>query len=360
MPSYTKEEKAQIWLDSFGLDYAKKRKLYHLAEGAYPLAASFSRLRGRVEEAVGAEQAAAMERSLRSPDCLRGVLEGYARRSVACVTYASPLYPEELRQIPDPPLVLYCKGDTSLLRTRKFAIVGSRRTQPQILRQTERFAAGLARHFTIVTGLAEGGDTAAALGALAVGGLICVLAYGFDHVYPACNADLLAKTEQKGLAVSEYLPHEEPRSYRFPARNRIIAGLSEGVLVVSAGAKSGTRSTADRAFEYGRDVFAFPYNIGAASGVGCNALIKEYAKLADDLVDIAAAFGINLTEAAEKGPALSAVESAVYAAVGEGAAHVEEIARRCGMPAHELAVPLTMLQMKKMIVACGGNRYAKV
>ena len=360
MPSYTKEEKAEIWLDSFGLDYAKKSKLYHLADGPYALAAAFSRLRGRAEEIAGAEACAKMERSLRSSGYLTQLLAGYAEKSIACVSYSSPYYPEALRQIPDPPIVLYCKGDVSLLQTRKFAIVGSRRTLPQVVKQTEKFAAGLARHFTIVTGLAEGGDTAAALGALAVGPVICVLAYGFDHVYPSCNADLLAKAEQKGLAVSEYLPHEEPRGFRFPARNRIIAGLSEGVLVVSAGAKSGTRSTAERAFEYGRDVFAFPYGIGVPSGVGCNALIKEYAKLTDDLVDIAAAFGINLTEAAQEQAALSPSESAVFGAICAGASHAEEIAAKCAMPVSALSVPLTLLQMKGKIVSCGGNRYAKV
>lgn len=358
MPSYTKEEKAAVWLDSFGLDLTKKQKLYRLAGGFYPLAARFSALRKGIEEIVGAEHAADMERSLAAQG-VRGLLEEYAQKGVTCVSYPSALYPEELRHIPDPPLVLYCKGDTSLLGTRKFAIVGSRRTRPQTLRQTERFAAGLARAFTIVTGLAEGGDTAAALGALAVGKAICVLAYGFDYVYPACNADLLAKVVEKGLAVSEYRPQESVRNYHFPARNRIIAGLSEGVLVVSAGAKSGTRTTADSAYLYGRDVFAFPYDIGISSGVGCNALIKEYAKLADEIVDIAAAFGINLTEAAEEEPPLTPAERAVLAAVGEETAHIEEIAARAGIPAHELAVPLTMLQMKKKIVACGGNRYAK-
>ena len=358
MPSYTKEEKAAVWLDSFGLDLTKKQKLYRLAGGFYPLAARFSALRKGIEEIVGAERAAEMERSLTAQG-VRSLLEEYAQKGVTCVSYPSALYPEALRHIPDPPLVLYCKGDTSLLGTRKFAIVGSRRTRPQTLRQTERFAAGLARAFTIVTGLAEGGDTAAALGALAVGKVICVLPYGFDYFYPACNADLLAKVVQKGLAVSEYRPQETVRNYHFPARNRIIAGLSEGVLVVSAGAKSGTRTTADSAFAYGRDVFAFPYDIGVTLGVGCNALIKEYAKLADEIVDITAAFGINLTEAAEEEPPLTPAERAVLDAVGEETAHIEEIAARAGIPAHELAVPLTMLQMKKKIVACGGNRYSK-
>ena len=362
MPSYTKEEKAEIWLDSFGLDCAKKWSVRALADSAYALVARFARERGRIAKIVGEEVCARMESSLGDTGYLPALLAGYAEMGIACVGYSSPRYPELLRQIPDAPLVLYCKGDVSLLRTRMFAVVGSRRTLPQVVRQTEKFAAGLARHFTVVTGLAEGGDTAAALGALAVGAVVCVLAYGFDHVYPACNADLLAKAEQKGLVVSEYLPQEEPRGYRFLARNRIIAGMSEGVLVVSAGAKSGTRSTAERAFEYGRDVFAFPYGLGVPSGVGCNALIKEYAKLTDELVDITSAFGINLTEAAQEKaqPALSPSESAVYAAICAGASHAEEIAKRSGIPAQSLSVPLTLLQMKGKIVSCGGNRYAKV
>ena len=355
---YTKDEKTEIWLDSFRLEYAQKAQLYKLCSEPYDLVKQFAKLRSKVGEIVGEESLAAMEKSLSSGEYMRSLLAKYTEKGITCVTFSSELYPEDLRQIPDPPLVLYARGNLELLRERKFAIVGSRRTPPAMMKQTERFSSELSEHFVIVTGMAEGGDAAAALGALESGRLICVLAYGFDFVYPECNRNLLKSVEEKGLVLTEYLPDEKPKPYLFPARNRIIAGIAEGVLVVSGGAKSGTRITADFAYEYGKDVFAFPYSLGSAAGEGCNALIKDYAKLTDNLVDITAAFGINLTEAEEI--SLSEAERAVFEIIREGEAHVSQISERSGLKVYELPAILTALQMKKLIAPCGGNRYMAV
>ena len=355
---YTKDEKTEIWLDSFRLEYAKKAQLYKLCAEPYDIVKQFAKYRSQVGEIVGEESLAAMEKSLSSGEYMRSLLAKYTEKGITCVTFSSELYPEDLRQIPDPPLVLYARGNLELLRERKFAIVGSRRTPPAMMKQTERFSSELSEHFVIVTGMAEGGDTAAALGALESGRLICVLAYGFDFVYPECNRNLLKSAEEKGLVLTEHLPDEKPKPYLFPARNRIIAGLADGVLVVSGGAKSGTRITADFAYEYGKDVFAFPYSLGSAAGEGCNALIKDYAKLTDNLVDITAAFGINLTEAEEI--SLSEAERAVFEIIREGEAHVSQISERSGLKVYELPAILTALQMKKLIAPCGGNRYMAV
>ena len=356
--TYTKEERALIVLDSFGAEYAKKAKLTKLAAAPSELAENFGAYREAVAKITDEETAARMERALAGEEYTEKLLHMYAEKRIECVTFFSAKYPELLRQISDPPFVLYCRGNTELLRERMFAIVGSRHTLPQIAKRTEEFARELSGKFVIVSGLADGGDTAAVSGALEGGRVISVLAYGFDHVYPGCNRALLEKVEEKGLAVSEYIPSEKPLPYHFPARNRIIAGLSEGVLVVSGGEKSGTRITAARAYEYGRDVFAFPYSIGVASGAGCNALIKEYAKLTENLVDIYAAFGINLTET-EKIP-LSDAERTVYEILLDGEAHVAQIAQKSGLKPHEVPIVLTMLEMKKLAVSCGGNRWAAV
>lgn len=354
---YTKDEKAEIWLDSFGLDLHKKLRVRAAVKNAYALAAEFSARRAAIQAIVGEEAAAAMERSLGSGAYLRALLEEYAQKGVRCVSLSSDLYPQELLQIPDPPLVLYCRGNVSLLAGRKFAIVGSRRTLPNILKITEQFSAELSRHFTIVSGMADGGDAAALRGALPGGKVVSVLAYGFDHVYPECNRRLVKEVAAAGLLLSEYPPQVEPRAWRFPARNRVIAGLAEGVLVVSGGEKSGTRITAECAYSYGRDVYAFPYTIGTPSGAGCNAILKEYAKLADNLVDIAASFGINLT-AAEKID-LQGPERAVYEAI-EGEMHASQIAAKAGIRPHELPAVLMALEVKKLIVPCGGNRYQRL
>lgn len=354
---YNKDEKAEIWLDSFGFGLPKKLRLRALVRSAHELVAGFSARYAAVEKIVGEEEAAAMRRSLEDGAAFRALLESYARKGVRCVTLSSPLYPQQLLHIPDPPLVLYCKGDVSLFKGRMFAIVGARRTLPAILQLTRQFACELSAHFTIVSGMADGGDAAALRGALEGGRPISVLACGCDRFYPAANCALQREVEAKGLLVSEYPPGTKPSAWSFPARNRIIAGLSEGVLVVSGGEKSGTRSTAESAYTYGRDVFAFPYTIGEPTGAGCNALLKEYAKLADNLVDIASAFGINLT-AAEK-IELTPAESAAYAAI-EGEAHASAIAERAGIPAHELPALLVSLEIKKLIAPCGGNRYRRL
>lgn len=354
--TYTKEERAVILLDSFGSEYSRKAKVYRLAPSAQVLIENFSKYRTAVAGAVGETTAGVMVRSLEDKEYTDKLLHMYADKQIECIPFVSEKYPEELRQIPDPPFVLYCRGNTELLKERKFAIVGSRRTLPQMMKRTEEFAKGLSSEFVVVTGLADGGDSAALNGALESGRVISVLAYGFDHVYPGCNRALLEKVVEKGLAVSEYLPQEKPLPYHFPMRNRIIAGLSEGVLVVSGGEKSGTRITAAKAYEYGRDVFAFPYSIGVPSGVGCNALIKDYAKLTENLVDIYAAFGINLTETEKI--FLSAAEQAVYEILREGECHITEIAQKSGLKMHEVPIVLTMLEMKKLAVSCGGNRWA--
>lgn len=158
---YNKDEKAEIWLDSFGFGLPKKLRLRALVRSAHELIAGFSARYAAVEKIVGEEDAAAMRRSLEDGAAFRALLESYARKGVRCVTLSSPLYPEQLLHIPDPPLVLYCKGDVSLFKGRMFAIVGARRTLPAILQLTRQFACELSAHFTIVSGMADGGDAAA-------------------------------------------------------------------------------------------------------------------------------------------------------------------------------------------------------
>ena len=356
---YTKDELTALWLDGLHLDYARRAKLLELAPAPYGLVRRFSAYAERMRAAVGEEAFSHIERSLSSPAFMRGLLARYAEKGITAVTYYSAGYPAQLKELPDPPLALYCRGDLSLLQARMFCIVGSRHTQPAVRRLTEKWAGELARHFAIVSGCAPGGDESALRGALAAGGkCVCVLAHGLDFVSPETSRSLVAEVEKSGLLVSEYPPETQPRGYLFPARNRLLAGLSEGVLVVSGGEKSGTRITADKAYEYGRDVFALPYPPGAASGAGCNALIKEYAKLADNLVDIFSAFGINLTETA--GEPLSAAEQAVLSALADGEKHVSELAAASGMRQGELSAALILLEMKGQIANCGGNKYKKI
>ena len=354
---YTKEEKAMLWLDGLALDYAKKAQLLHAFRDPYEIVARFSERESEIGGITGEKMLHAMRASLEDGGAA-ALLESYRAAGVSCVTCFSELYPEALRAADNPPFVLYCRGNTRLLRERKFAIVGSRRTPPQIAERTKRIAAGLSGPFAIVTGHADGGDTAAILGALESGRLICVLAFGFAHVAQAENAALLEKIAERGLLVTEYVPAQPAQRYTFPARNRIIAGLAEGVLVVSGGERSGTRITARHAYDLGRDVFAFPYAIGDPAGAGCNKLIKDYAKLTENLVDITSVFGINLTE--KEAAPLTGTEKRVYDCLGAEPVHTSRIAAQAGMKEAELSPVLIMLAMKKRAVSCGGNRWARI
>lgn len=357
---YTREEKTIIWLDSFlSLDYARKVKISALCKGLFELVSDFPRYKRAVSQIAGEGVCAEMERSLDSSRYLEELLCSYARKGIFCITYYSDSYPVSLKEIDNPPLVLYCKGNKQLLSDwRKLAIVGSRRTSANILKLTEEFSAALGEAFTIVTGIADGADTAAIRGALPCGKIISVLANGFDHVYPECNRNLLDKIIESGLVVTEYPPAVLPHKYNFPVRNRIIAGLSDGVLVVSGGLKSGTRHTAKYAFEYGREVFAFPYNIGAESGAVCNNIIKEGGKLVENLVDISAAFGIHLTEKEEI--PLNETEREILELLRRGEAHISELSKITGKKIYELQPVLVSLEMKRRVADCGGNRYCAI
>ncbi len=252
--------------------------------------------------------------------------------------------------------MLYARGNTALLKGEAFAIVGSRKTAPAILEECKRFSSKLSEKFVIVTGVADGADSAAAKGALDSGNVICVLPGGHDS--SCCgNYKILREVEKRGLTVSEFPPAFKAQRYTFLLRNRIIAGLSEGVLVVSAAEKSGALNTASYAADYGRDVFAFPYGLGVASGAGCNKLIKNGAYLCDDVRDIFSVCGVSYEESDEDDLTPDERE-AVKLLQTEGETHAQVIAVKLNKQLSEVTVLLSMLEIKGKVVKTGGNKYA--
>ena len=280
-------------------------------------------------------------------------------RNMFAVTLVSADYPAGLRAISDPPPVLYGMGNRALLRRRKFCIVGSRILPAWAEKTGKTISASLSRQFVIVTGIAEGGDRAAIDGALAGGNLICVLPNGLDVAYPAAHASLQREVARRGLLLSEYAPGVKTKKYAFHARNRILAGLSEGVLILAAGARSGTLITAHCALEYGRELFALPHNVGVAQGEGCNEMIKAGAWLCTCAGDIFAAYGM---EAEEKPRAqLSEKEERLLAVLKEaGELHAAVLAERTGIPVFEAQAILSSLEMKGLAVRAGGNRFSAI
>lgn len=286
-------------------------------------------------------------------------IEKLEKNGIVCVTYFSDGYPEALRHLPSPPIALFCKGKRELLNTRCFGIVGSRRTLPNVLAECKKFSGEISKELTIVSGIADGADAAAVEGAIENGKAISVLAYGFDFAYPTINKKLMERVAQEGLLLTEFPPQVKPAAYNFPFRNRIIAGLSEGLLVVSAGEKSGTAITARYTHDYGKTVYAFPYGIGVTSGVGCNKLIKDGAKLADSVADILGDFGIKVEEA-ESVP-LTADEEELLKFIKElGDAFVDDIAQKAGKMPFQLLPALSGLEIKQLIKRIGGNRYSAI
>jgi DNA processing protein len=229
--------------------------------------------------------------ALASPDELlqRGERElGFLRqRKCYALDYSDTSYPELLRQIPDPPPVLYLRGKKELLSSACVAIVGSRAATAYGRRTCRSLATEIAPFLTIVSGMALGIDAEAHAGALAAGGgTIAVLGTGLDVVYPEQNRRLYEQIGESGLLVSEYPLGTSPEGFRFPARNRIIAGLCLGVLVVEAARKSGSLITAQMALDNGREVFAVPGQIDSFKSEGTHWLLKQGAKLVQSAQDV--------------------------------------------------------------------------
>ncbi|MGX1264656.1 DNA processing protein [Rossellomorea marisflavi] len=205
------------------------------------------------------------------------------------MTLADEGYPDLLKEVYDPPLLLFCKGRTDLMHTpMKLAVIGARKCTSYTVKVLSQLIPSLSHHrVTIISGLARGADTIAHETAISSGGrTIGVIAGGFDHIYPKENASLASYMMDHHLLISEFPPYTRPEKWQFPLRNRIISGLSHAVLVTEAQRKSGTYITADYALNEGRDVFCIPGPLFAPMSEGTNSLIQEGAKMVVSPEDI--------------------------------------------------------------------------
>ena len=275
------------------------------------------------------------------------------------IPFSSPDFPSEWKTLTDCPQKLYALGDISLLKGRKLAVVGSRRTPANALKLGVEIAKTLSNDVVILTGTADGGDSAAIEGALLGGGkVICLLAGGFSAL-PQCNLSLLEKVAKRGLILSPHPFETEVRAFSYEYRNKLLAKLCQGVLVLGAGEKSGALITAKYAESFQKPIFALPYPPNSSSGCGCNKLIKRGAHLTESAKDIADAFGIDLTEK-KREFSLSPDEQKLYAALQEGELHATELAQKTGIPVFKMRAILSSLEVKGVVVSLGGNRYATV
>jgi DNA processing protein len=265
-------------------------------------------------------------------------------------------FPARLRAIFDPPRVLHLRGggEPELLGRRAVAVVGARSCSPygaQVARMVARELA--AAGVVVVSGLARGIDGEAHRGTLEAGGLtVAVLGCGIDRDYPASNAQLSRRIEERGLVVSEYEAGVEPAPWRFPARNRIIAGLSEAVVVVEARERSGALITADFALEEGRDVLAVPGEITSSLSTGTNALLKLGAAPLTATADVLELLGIE--PRAATAPEISPTAAQVLELVRESGCGADELTLRGELEPGTVSVALTELELAGLVVAAEG------
>jgi DNA processing protein len=286
----------------------------------------------------------------------RGFRGELATRGLRWLARSDPAFPPQLRAIHDPPPGLFLRGagDTSLLAATSVAVVGARACSAYGTAVATSFARRLAESGVIVvSGLARGVDAAAHRGALEGGVTVAVLGCGIDRDYPRSHAGLAERIAERGLLVSEYPPGVEPAPWRFPARNRIVAGLCLATVVVEARARSGALITADLALEEGREVLAVPGEITTALSDGTNALLRLGATPATRVEDVLEALGVE-PSSPEPAPPTSETGGVVLAVISEGPAAIDDIVRRTELSAAAVAAALAELELCGLVTEGDG------
>ncbi len=340
------------------------------------LGAGFPALQKCVPERIATALCAAADSAMQAQ--IDATLAWAALPGNHLLTLADEAYPQSLLTIPDPPTLLYAKGRLELLSMPALAIVGSRNATAQGMQNAEQFARTLSRSgLAVVSGLALGIDAAAHLGACSnapgSGSTIAVTGTGLDLVYPGRHRALAHRIAEEGCLLSEYPLGTPAIASNFPRRNRLISGLSVGVLVVEAALQSGSLITARSAVEQGREVFAIPGSIHSPLAKGCHRLIREGAKLVESAQDIMeelrwsgsaikarmpALCAVPASEA-EVSVALDAASVSVLQAVGHDPASVDSLAERSGLTASEVQAALLGLEMEGQVERLQDGRYQK-
>lgn len=282
------------------------------------------------------------------------------------LTLADPAYPQALLAIEDPPLMLYAMGDPRPDLPPAIAIVGSRNPTPQGATNAKRFGQSFARSgLTVVSGMALGVDAAAHEGALegaAPGQLatVAVVGTGLDRVYPKQNLTLAHRIAERGWILSEYPLGTPPLAENFPRRNRLIAGLSRGTLVVEAALQSGSLITARMAAEQGKDVFAVPGSIHSPQARGCHALLKQGAKLVETAEDVLEELRWEGHRCAPEPTSSPGGESPLLGALGFDPVGLDALIARTGIPAPQLQAELLELELAGSVARLAGGLYQRV
>jgi len=355
-------DELKYWVGFSKMPSIGRVKLSQLREHFTTLEHAWKSSTGELRKAGLDSKSAGTIVNLRPRISLDAEMENLKRYKIEVLTCDSPGYPQKLKEIYDYPPVLYMRGNLLPEDECCLAVVGTRRASVYGRQVTEEIVGDLARNrVTIVSGLARGIDSVAHRAALEANGrTIAVFACGLDIVYPAENAKLAREIMAHGALLSEYPLGTRPKADNFPRRNRIMSGLSLGVLVVEAGESSGALITANQALEQNRDVFAVPGSIISPASKGTNHLIQEGAKLVQDHVDILEELNLAMVaqqlEMKEILPT-DETESLLLKQLGNGPTHIDEVCRHSGLAAGLVSSTLTMMELKGMIKQVGGMNY---
>ena len=359
---YTKNEKAIIWIDMFDfLTTKKQQEILDSFSEPGDIFDEFSSNFSILQNIITKEQFDKMCYAL-DEQYLMSYIINLDSQKIKIITYMSENYPQQFLNYPENPLILYCRGDLSLLNSVCVAVVGTRKPTIYGKQVTEKLSKELAASgVTIVSGLAEGIDSIAHTSALAVGGkTIAVMGSGFNDIYPKRNFELEKQIEKTGLVISEYAPNVGPASWHYPVRNRIIAGLSKAVLITEASLKSGTMHTRDYALDYGIDIFAVPGEITSFASSGTNNIIKScQSAMVTSAEDILKGLNVlNQYKPVVKNLQLSLEEQAIFNVI-DGETHFDEIQLQTKIDTKTLLTLLTTMELNGIIKKMNGNYYCK-
>ncbi len=325
----------------------------------------------RTVDGVGPKVSRAIAAARADDSQARRLIESCRTNNVRLVLESADGYPRLLQELPDPPGLLFVRGEILPRDAIAVAIVGSRHATHYGLTQAERLAGGLARAgLTIVSGLARGIDAAAHRGAINAGGrTLAVLGSGVSNIYPPEHVELAEQVIAAGALISETPPDSQPFSGAFPQRNRIISGLSLGIIVIEASIKSGALITARHAMEQGREVFAMPGRVDSRLSQGCHRLIRDGAKLVETIDDVLEELG-PLVEAAPSPtgqtihhPAelvLNELEQQVLAAIGADPTSIDQVIIASRLTTPQVLATLSVLEMRRLIRRFSGNQVARI
>ena len=357
----------RYWLGFSLIPYIGPRRILRLRQWFGDLAAAWSASGDSLREAGLDERALKQLLSRRDDINLDAQIEKVRVAGAWLLTLDDERYPALLRQIDDPPPVLYVRGTLAEADELALSIVGTRKATRYGQQVTHDIARKLARSgVTVVSGLAQGVDGAAHQGALQGGGrTIAVLGSGIDVIYPREHAELARRIVASGALISEFPLGTQPTAANFPRRNRVVSGMALGVLVTEAPERSGALITAGLAAEQGREVFAVPGNIYSAASGGTNRLIQDGARLVCDVRDILDELNVahtntqTRTRAEQIAPA-SDIERAVMQHLSVDPIHIDDLVRLCGLTVADVSGTLTLLELKGLAQMVGHMQYSLV